>query len=496
MLNFANQEWPPKADQARMQAYEHGRRLFRGRHKGAFYYLGSASESGSEMQRRKIYLVANYPGLITRASADLLFGEPPKFLVGGAKKEGADRTEIQRALDFLVESNQLPFRLYQSQLACSPKGDTALRVRDCGKKGQVMIEVVPAECYFAELDPDNCQQVLSQAIAWVRVWQGQKYLRVEHHLPGEIHQEAFILADAKVGAPVSLEEIYAPGEAPDVFQETDVSTSLVFHIPNFSETESYYGINDYDDLDSLFEAVNNRMSKIDAYLDKHSGPKLIVPTGHTDPRGDLPVERLDIIEVDRAEDGQVYRMLTWDGNMDAAFKELEHLADCIFKFSEMAPAVFGLDKAGSIESGRAMRMRFVRTQAKINRKRMLYDPQIKAALTAALKLHERRYGGPKLGDDARIDITWQDGIPQDYTEAVAAEAARVTANLTSRQSAIERIDQSTPELAQEELARIRAEKDLGLNAPGGEADAQRPGQQQPGGPAPDPGPPEPPASGG
>ena len=62
-------------------------------------------------------------------------------------------------------------------------------------------------------------------------------------------------------------------------QETGYPGLLVEHIPNWRLDDMFWGISDYHDLDSLFDALNNRVSRIDSILDKHSDPKLILPPG-------------------------------------------------------------------------------------------------------------------------------------------------------------------------------------------------------------------------
>jgi hypothetical protein len=448
-------QWPPKADEERLAKYDKYRRFFRGQHQDAFRYLGAKCEDDSGLQR-KIYIVCNYAGLMSRKCADFLVGEPPTFLVSGPK---GPNVELQSNLDRLARVNKLQPMLYKTECAASYRGDGIFRVRDNGR--HTVLDQVAAPSYFVRTDPDDCNEIEAEAVAWIRQGQnGKYYLRVEHHVPGWIYQEAFLCGKPEcgkitVGEAVKLKELY--DRPPSEKQRTKVETSLLFHCPNFEVDDEFWGVSDYDDLASIFEAINNRLSKIDAYLDKHSKPKLVGFEGMAGPDGNVDSEQDYFQPTDLELAKALPRYVTWEGQMIAAFREIEQLEDELFRLSEMAPAMFGLDKAGSIESARAMKLRFVNPRAKLNRKRALMDPPLKHAIETALLLDKMRYKGPDP-EGYNCDIRWQDGIPEDYRENIDAEAQRITSGTSSKASAIQRIDRVTPQQAQEELDRIEAEK--------------------------------------
>lgn len=450
------EQWPPKADEERLAKYDKYRRFFRGQHQDAFRYLGAQCENDSGLQR-KIYIVCNYAGLMSRKCADFLVGEPPTFLVSGK----TPNVVLQENLDRLARVNRLQPMLYKTECATSYRGDGIFRVRDNGRN--TVLDQVAAPSYFVRTDPDDCNEIEAEAIAWVRLGPDgkQHYLRVEHHVPGWIYQEVYLCSKPEsgkvsIGKQAKLSDLY--NKPPKDKQRTGVEhTSLLFHCPNFEVDDEFWGVSDYDDLASIFEAINNRLSKIDAYLDKHSKPKLVGFEGMAGPDGNVDSEQ-DYFQPTDLELAKVLpRYVTWDGQMIASFKEIEQLEDELFRLSEMAPAMFGLDKAGSIESARAMKLRFVNPRAKLNRKRALMDPALKQAIETALLLDRLRYKGPDPTGYS-CDIRWQDGIPEDYMENIDAEAKRITSGTSSKASAIQRIDRVTPQQAQEELARIEAEK--------------------------------------
>ena len=60
-----------------------------------------------------------------------------------------------------------------------------------------------------------------------------------------------------------------------------------------------------------------------------------------------------------------------------------------------------------------------------------------------------------------------DGIPDDYIEAVEVERSRVEAGLSSRETAIRRIDNVDEAQARNELQRIRSESPVPATPPAG-----------------------------
>lgn len=479
MLLEIGQEWPPKCDQNRLLLYERYLKFFKGEHHGAFRYLGARSDIDKRLSPRKIALILNYPALITKASVDLLCGEAPKFVATGT---GAKT--VQKDLDELVKKNRLESVLYATQTMTSVRGDGVFRVRDNGQR--IVVEQVPAHNYFVKLDPDNETEVLAQAVAWIREDPSGKFLRVEHHEAGAITNEAYRVSENKgsgtwkVVEKVALAEAYSPPYMPPAEEEkTGLDYPLLWHVSNYYDGESFWSQSDYSGgLDTLFEALNNRLSKIDSYLDRHQRPILVGMPGMADQDGAVDSRR-DYVEPQTPEQAKdLPKYVTWDGQMEAAFKELDELKRQIRVQSETPKRLLGESEDTSIDSGRAMLNDFIPIEKKVNRKRTLVDPVVKEVLMAALELHQKRYQGPSV-EAISIDIKWQDGVPQDYMESAQTESTLVQNKLTSRQSAMERLFGISPEEAKAELDRMDSETQS--QAPPGDTHPGQTGEMSPNG---------------
>lgn len=448
MIDFLQTWWPP--DSKRIEDYTRRQQLFESEHCKAF---SEKSAKVPEHLEHKLYLVQDYPKLISTTFADLLFGQAPIFSL----------PSNQDQLNKLVADNRLNTSLYESELSASFRGDAVFKVsiapRHPGGKNEVLIEEVPAYAYFVEVDPDNQRRVLSQCLAWERiVCQGEKeirYLRVEHHLPGQIVNELFVIEGwTKVRFKVPLSDLYGESAPPDV-QLTKVDVPLLFHFPNLRHGSAYYGMSDYTDgLETLFDEANQRITGIANVLDRHGDPKLMVPEGIVSKRGTVKATDLEVFVLQGPEKPEY---LTWDAKLDSFFRQLEGVEEKIFQFSDVSPAMFGKDKAGNIESGRAMMMRFARMITRAVRKQNYREPVICEMLYTALMLGAANGVEGYTMPEAKPEMVWRNGLPKDDKELTEVAAAAVQAGFMSKLTAIRYTRQVGDQEAAAELERIESE---------------------------------------
>ncbi len=458
-LDFST--YPPKAHQERINTYQRFERLFLGQHKQVF----AVTPQPYQLKR---YIAANFAGLISRLSADLLFGEQPDFVAAQEGEAG------QEALTQIVTRNGLHAVNYESALSNSFRGDAVYKAR-WGKRTpqaegpEAIIEEVPASIYFPELDEDDVRKVSRVTLAWVKrdpKDTRRLYLRAEVHEPGLIRHQLFDMGSApsitvagsnsaislggKQLVQISLNTLEAYAELPEE-EQTGLDHIPVFHVPNFRYGSRFWGISDYEGLESLFESLNNRVSQIDEVLDKHVAPKIVLPPGFVDREGKIRFDRMETIELHAGDQPPSY--ITWDAHLTAAFTQFDKLLDLLFMLSETAPSAFGLDKFGIAESGRALRLRLLRTLAKINRKRLYYDTALKQALLTAQILDVTHGSGSY--EPTELTIHWSDGLPEDMVEMVEIEAQRLAAGNTSVESSVRRLD--GPDAVEAEMQRIGEE---------------------------------------
>jgi len=444
MIDFkAEGLWPPPCEKERLDAYEQNEELFEGEHWEAFADL---SAKLPEHLGSKKYLMADYPRLVSTVFADLLYGESPIISLPAQQEQ----------VDEICRASMLHRTFHEAEKSASFRGDAVFKIRLDAKKQQVLIEEKPAYTYFAEVDPDSANRALSHCLAWEREANEQGYLVVEHHEPGTIYRQLFRLHNGRVGLEVPLTELYGPAAPPDR-EETGVPFGLLFHVPNESHCSEYYGSSDYTPpVVSLFDETNERLTKISSILDAHSKPKTIVPERLVDRNGNLRETEDVFIMIPTEANANLPRMLTWDGKLDSAFQQLEKTVDLICEFTELSPAFFGRDKAGSIESGAAMRQRFAATLAKVRRKRLYWQPVIEEMFWVAMHLQARWLGKPKPTEYVSID--WRDGLPVNVKETTDVAVAQVGAGFMSHHTAIRFSRQLSNAEADAEMLRIEEEQ--------------------------------------
>ena len=116
MINWAT--YPPAAHEPRIKDYGRFEGLFLAQHQTIFKV-----KTGGPFQMSR-YIVANFAGILSTLSADMLFGEPPDYLVTDEANTGA-----ADAVERLVGQNGLRVLSYEAALASSFRGDAVLKVR-------------------------------------------------------------------------------------------------------------------------------------------------------------------------------------------------------------------------------------------------------------------------------------------------------------------------------------------------------------------------------
>lgn len=453
--------FPKTADKARLEKYAYYDKLYAGEHFDAFSI--AAREGFNTVYARLRYVVGNFAGLASRVLADLLFGETITLDV--------DDKDLQNFVDGLQEQNQLFNQFYESELVNSRKGDDVFKIRVGARnpkipnsKSEIIIEQIGPEFYFPQFSKMTGrgmtdEDVLVTQFDQINPTTGKTatYIHKEIHTPGLIQHEVYQYSkgEQKIISQENVENFGWPEQ-----EITGVNRSLVFHVPNVRDGAGFWGTSDYKDLESLFFALNNRITKTDNILDKHSDPILAVPPGVLDENGEVKKESLGMFEVDN-ETGAKPEYIVWNANLDVAFKEIDKLVDFLFMFGEIAPAAFGMDKSGgAAESGRALKFKLLATIRKRNRKKRYYDQMIKDLLVTAMELskfHKVGVNGIIPSKIERPKIVWGSGLIADETEEIENSVARVDAGLSSRSQEIAKLDDVTPDEAQKRVKEIDKE---------------------------------------
>lgn len=444
-LDFLNtgKAWPPPEEAERLTRYNQNCLLFEGKHEQVFNQWVKLLR---EDQRATLEIILNWHKRLSTLWADLLLGEPPRISAG-------DRNSPeQQAVERIVRDNNLVNVAYEVALDVSRFGTGLFKVR---YDGRGIIEAQQPIVWFPVVKSDNVKEIVAHVLAWT--WDEEQnglfgskkitHLKAEIHEKGRITTAEYIVRDGKIASEISREE-----------QATGVDDFLLVPVNNILTSDRVIGLDDYSDLDSIIQELEIRIAQISRILDKHADPNMYGPdtaleqdpaTGQWTFRGGgkyFPV----------GPDDKPPGYVTWDGQLEAAFKQIDLLMEQLYVLSETSAAAFGQLKSGLAESGTALRRLMMAPLAKVNRIRLRFDPALKKAirLAAALEVAQGMPGAMKLEN---IDITWQDGLPNDMKELSEIYALLVQNGLVSRETALKHLFEYESDTLREELMRITAE---------------------------------------
>ncbi len=452
-LNFLNvgAPWPPPSELERISLYKQNRDLFEGEHNKVFKdWIRLLRDD----QKATLEIILNWPKRLSTLFADLLLGEPPGVEAGD---EGSQEQEV---VTRIIEDNNLFNTAYEVALDVSRFGVGLFKIRH---DERAIVEAQTPLVWFPVVQPDNVKDVSAHVLGWdyeaeeQTIWGArmQRYLKLEIHEKGRITTRLHKLAAGNIA-----------GLVEESIVQTGVDDFLVVPVFNLSTSDRLTGLDDYSDLDSIVQELEIRMAQISRILDKHADPNMYGPdtaleqdpaTGQWEYRGGGKY-----FPVGQGEQPPGY--VTWDGQLEAAFKQIDLLMEQLYILSETSAAAFGQLKAGLAESGTALRRLMVAPLAKTNRIRLRFDPALRKVLLLAsgLEVAQSVKEAVKLEE---IHITWQDGLPDDDMEETQIESTRYTAGLTSLESALMRLDGLEGEALQAEIDRIKAERAGGYEVP-------------------------------
>jgi len=498
-------QYPPPNDIERIAKYKRAEAIYDGK---LFEVFERATELLKDTpvasQLGKLYIAVNLMDVLVSKPADLMVGDPPTFESGTP-----DDSIEQKALNSIVEENDVVQMIHEVGTGSGIRGDSWIKtyygarqdfseVEAAGLpvpdvKREAILEAVDACYVFPELSRGSRKKFKAVNIAYVE-WvteatalsiitskltglktNSKPYLVVERHLPGFIIYERYKVTQLGVntefGVPIPvfrIDEAVPTGKDEDVVA-TGVNRPLVFHAPYKTIDTDWKGTGMIEKLESVLAAINDRLVQIDYILWKHSDPVAYGPDDISEDDGTTAVRWGGGRYIPLAKDDVVPGYMTWESQLEGAFKELDILLSIVFMQSETPQWLFGTtvagaDKGGSGTShtdGAAIKARFMPILSKVKRIRTHIDKAIRDALWSAMELENyanQGVAGYTPYEPVYPKINWRDGIPRNEKEEAEVYQIR-TGNMATLDaaSAIKRMDGIDDLQAAEILERIQAD---------------------------------------
>ncbi len=431
--------WPLDPDiKARQQELESFQKAFQGKHSDVYRdsFKRITRVIGNFEEVFQYGIIMNYQKKISVKTADLLLGEQPTVKTIDEKD--------QKRLNDIIKDSEFWNTIYEAVIDNSRFGNGVLTVYN--NDGTPAIDVVPTATWTPVVDPMNIKRITQHVISWVTGEKENKKLHIQIHNKGSYITREYKLITTgyiqdKIGRLISEEEV-----------KTGLSDFAIVPLSNLTTSDSIYGISDYEDVDSIISEIEVRVGQISKILDKHADPSVVIPESAVDinpETGEAKIRLGSAFIVDK--DSIIPSYMTFNGELEAAFKQVELLLNQLAIISELGTLFLGngLEKLGAI-SGAALKKLAYSALAKISRVEKKVTPKIVKALELASEIT-----GKKIEN---ITIAWSDSLPTDLKEIVEIANLRTGNKPTmTTEDAIKFIDDADSTAAQEAVIRIKEE---------------------------------------
>lgn len=405
----------------------------------------------------------NYQRLMSLKMADLVCGEPPTI----TGRDQVMSQEIVRVRDY----TSFDEKLFSAVIDISRYGDAIQRVYLDNDGVRTFTNWDPTE-WYPVVSQDGTNTITHHVLCW-RENRGKSDYAPDWYLHVQIHPTA----KAEVGMyeyRVFKMDSYGGSIGRQVSSSkvpTGLTVCAVQHLKSYSTSNTVYGYDDYLQLDSILAEIMTRVGQISAILDKHADPNITGPASmlSVDERtGEYKLRVGKFYAVSPGEEQPKY--MVWEGQLNAAFNELEVLLNQMYILSELGSALLGsTDGSGSAISGTALRFKMANPLAKARR--------ISNSLTRSVRVLFDALSDDLAFED--ISVFWSDGLPNDPRENVEiVKMATGEAQMMPLETAIVEYFGRTSAEAAEWIRRIHEEQAAktaaGINI---DEDVNKPGPQ-------------------
>jgi len=468
MLNNLNwlesgAQFPPECERERLERYAQNKRIFENRHMEVYNDQWRRIEKvvGSSAEVISYPIVLNFQKKISLKTADFLFMEKPIISASNKKKSKEkakdgkkDSLRQQEVIDAIVEQSDLFSIGYQGAIDCSRYGTTVFKIDVEGGKGKISIS--SPEFLFTVVSKEDRKKVENYVLAWMsdtvdEVGKEQVILTTFIHSKGSYTKKVFKMKDRHTIGALLIEERD---------RKTHLKDFAIVPVHNVLTSDSVYGIDDYMDVDSIVSELEIRTAQISKILDTHANPTVSGSQNalsYDKVTGQYYFDAGNFYSRTTNEEPPL-EYITWDANLTSNFNQVEKLLNYLSTISEMGAAIFDGDlKTGNLPSGSALKRLYINVLAKVARVRNAFDKGFKRAIATASEAgHKCALGA---GD---VNITWQDGLPNDTKEQAEIINIRTAgAQTMSAKRAMMVLDKLNNDAADDEMKDIEMEQMMG-----------------------------------
>lgn len=476
---LASQTWPPRSQEAVWDEIE---------------LLSALRSSNDATLRMREGVAWNYPYLITpvprmlsRTSANLLFGQEVEL--------GDDADADAVGVETIYEENDLSSELIRAGLVSSSEGEVWGRVL---VRPDLLDYPIIDFCSRDRVIPEFSGRFLVAATFVTEWYEGSQtvFRLLERHSAGRVEHTLYRGTSISIGT-TQLLDSYGPTTGMQDVVETGIPYPLVEFIPNTIDSDPTRGFSDYRGLEARFLALNRETTvghsnvmltgKKRALIEGRFAGRLsqddtMLIRSADDAMAGTPGNRpLEVLEFGF----EATQLVTW----------IDHMIDTSIVMAGLAPQLVGRSVDGGAISGTALRLKVAHALIEASGKGRHFDGAMRSLLRMAKMLDKSAFGRRYRDVTSLPQFERGDMLPHDDMEAAQRLVLLTNANAISL---VEKVRAANPDWDQAqidaEVALIGATS-VGLSGPvppmstvqtfpGGDAVPAATLQMPPGGPTP------------
>lgn len=432
-------------------------------------------------EERRVMLHVPLASDLAAVSADMLFSEPPKFVIPeAASGNNTAAKKTQDVLERLAEQNELHNRLLEAAEQAAGVGGVYLRVvMDPELANYPILSPVPGDSALPEFRWGR----LVAVTFWRTVYDdGKTVLRhLERHElregRGVILHGLYMGTIDMLGRKIPLDEHEATRGLPEETLLPEGVGLAVRYVPNMRPARRFrhipaaaqLGQADFAGAEGLLDALDEVYTSWirDVRLAK---ARIIVPRDYLE-RGEDGNWRFDMdreiwagLDMDPSAEGQTaptpvqFEIRTQEHEAAAL-----HLIERIVDHAGYSPQTFGLRIEGRAESGTALRIRERRTFVTQARKQRYWQAPLAGILHVMLVLAREVYGNREIDANLQPHVQFEDSIAPSTLELAQTAEVLMRAKAASTETLVRLVHPDwSDEQVQAEVQRIYAEQGLGM----------------------------------
>lgn len=429
--------------------------------------LRSSNEEAIKLQASipwwRKYMLSPVPRLVSRASANLLYGEPAEYR--------AAKESDQAALERIVEENMLDAEAHRMAVIASSEGEAWGRII----VDPTLLDVPIIEFVGRRNVIPRFQGRFVVAATFISEWEESTnvvFRLFETYEAGAVHAQLCQGTRNSIGNEVNLDSYgRTAGKQPTVL--TGIDRPLCVFIPNSIDGDPTRGYADYRGLEERFLGLNESATIGQENL-RLAGKKRALLDAKYLRNGKLPTGDDVFIRSEAegtlGESGKPLQMLEYTFEAEQLAKWLDHLIDTTLLFGGVAPAAVGRSVDGGAISGTALKLKMAHSLIESAGKGRYADAGIKRLLRYAALIDSRSTFDGGFGrrrewaaPEEDATVVRGDGLPHDDKEAAEWVALASGAEAISTEEKVRWLHPDwTPDQVEEE---VKAIEDAAPEAP-------------------------------